>query len=374
MHFVTMALYNLLRRPLRTALTGLGVALAVGCSLTMLNMSRGLERGWIQALMDRGTHILGVRRHTAEILTGALDARLGERIAAEEGVRSVCGELVDMTPLEDGHTMLVCGWPEGGFLWSSLRFEAGGRPPAGSGDSAVLGQAAADALNLGVGGSFRMHDREFRVAGVARQGGSSMGSGIIMIPLRTMQELMGLQDRVTAFNIQVAHPDDTRQLGEIRERLSRKYDNVAFWETKEVAEKNDILRLLRALARGIATVAIAMGALVVLNTLLMSVTERTREIGILAALGWTSARILGMIWLEGLLLSTAGSVAGIGIGAAAMRGVAGAPRLQGFFDASLPPGLLAAAVAAGLAVGSVASLYPAWRAVRLNTMDAIRHE
>jgi putative ABC transport system permease protein len=201
-----------------------------------------------------------------------------------------------------------------------------------------------------------------------------MGNNMVLLPLPTMQEMMGLPGRVTAFNIAVDRPDDPQGIESVLNRLGGAFPELRFWETKDAADNSEILRSMRATAWSVSVIAIVMGTVIVTNTLLMSVNERTREIGVLSAVGWSAGRIQGMIVLEGMLLTLAGSLAGAALGLAGVGVLTSHPRVRGFVDTDMSGALIAEVAGAAILLGLLASAYPAWRAVRINVMDAIHHE
>ncbi|MBM3861962.1 MAG: ABC transporter permease, partial [Verrucomicrobia bacterium] len=89
MRFWTLAIHNLRRRPLRSLLTVLGIAMAVACLVVLVGLSRGLEQAWLTNLHARGTHLLAIQKGTVDLLAASLDAGLGERIGRVEGVQAV---------------------------------------------------------------------------------------------------------------------------------------------------------------------------------------------------------------------------------------------------------------------------------------------
>jgi putative ABC transport system permease protein len=121
-------------------------------------------------------------------------------------------------------------------------------------------------------------------------------------------------------------------------------------------------------------VALLMGAFFILNTLLMAVGERTREVGVLVAVGWSDARILALVLIEGLLLALAGGLAGAALGLAGLEWLSRLPHLRGFVDPEISPRLLGEVLGAALLLGLAGGFYPAWRALRLAVVDALRHE
>jgi putative ABC transport system permease protein len=106
----------------------------------------------------------------------------------------------------------------------------------------------------------------------------------------------------------------------------------------------------------------------------MSVSERTREIGLLCAIGWRPSRIVAMVMLDGLVVSAGGAAAGVGMGLACLRWISRHPRLGGLFQPEVTAGLVLEGAAMAMLVGLLAGLYPAWRATRLNPMDLLRSE
>ncbi|HEY5814091.1 MAG TPA: ABC transporter permease, partial [Terrimicrobiaceae bacterium] len=111
--------------------------------------------------------------------------------------------------------------------------------------------------------------------------------------------------------------------------------------------------------------AVIVGVLGVMNTMLMTVFERTQEICILLAIGWKRARIVGMILWESVLLGFLGGVVGVILGVACVKVLQRTPAIRGLLEPDLSAGLLLLAVALSVLVGVISGLYPAWRSSRL---------
>jgi putative ABC transport system permease protein len=124
----------------------------------------------------------------------------------------------------------------------------------------------------------------------------------------------------------------------------------------------------------VSILALFVGGLGMLNTMLMSVLERTREIGVLRALGWRRRRVLAMILRESLLLGTVGGICGIILGLALGRLIGLAEGMWGSLELSYTPGIFAQAVLVALIAGVAGGLYPAWRATRMRPVEALRYE
>ena len=309
MHFHAIPLRNIFRRPVRSVLTTLGVAAAIGSLLILLGISAGVQKGWDSIFRARGTHLIALRKGTVNVLAGGVPMSQQAEIAAMAGVRCVFSELLDMELMEGGQMVGVAGWEENSPMWRSVKIVEGRGPAAGETNVAVLGQAAADVLKKHVGDSLRLRARDFQVIGIYQQGGQ-LGNFMIVLPLAAQQERMSVSGVVTGFNLQIDRRDDAAWVKDLKLRLESRFPGLSFYETRDAVESNDMVRLLRAIGWGISVVAIVMASVIIANTLLMSVNERTREIGILTAVGWNRRRVLRMVVTEGVLLTTAGSLLG----------------------------------------------------------------
>jgi putative ABC transport system permease protein len=131
-------------------------------------------------------------------------------------------------------------------------------------------------------------------------------------------------------------------------------------------------RFVRAMSWGTSLLALLVGVLGVMNTMLMSVSERTQEICTLLALGWRRWRIVRMVLWESALLGLLGGAAGVCIGIVLVKALALMPALSGFVEADLAPDLLLEAAALATLVGVISGLYPAWRGSRLTPAHALQ--
>lgn len=372
----TLPVADMLRRPLRTLLTAVGIAAAVSSYLTLVSLSRGLELGWIASLEGRGVHVLALSRDTVEVMASSLDAALGREIEAVPGVVQAAGEMANLVRFEVPGTetlhVTVRGWPADSFKWRSLALAEGRPPAAGEASGIVLGATLARLLRIGIGNRFVFRGATFVVTGVAAAGGVWNDRAVFM-PLAAMQALFDRPGQVTEFSLQVERPGDAAFVAELTQDLERRFPRLAFLRAGEVAGQNDVVRTFRAFSGAVSWVAMAMALVIVLNTLLMSVTERTQEIGVLAAVGWQPSRVLATVMLQGLLLSAIGAAAGVALGAFSLRVVLRHPTLGGLVEPGLHAGVVVETLAAALLVGAAGGLYPAWRAARARPLASLRH-
>jgi putative ABC transport system permease protein len=142
---------------------------------------------------------------------------------------------------------------------------------------------------------------------------------------------------------------------------------------KEYADTASELKLARSAAWLTSTVALIVGAIGTLNTMVMSVFERVQEIGVLRAIGWKKSRVMRWILLESLLLALVGAILGTLIGAASTRFLSTLPIATRLISGEIEPTIVAQGFAIALFVGLLGGAYPAYRAARFLPTEALRH-
>jgi putative ABC transport system permease protein len=372
MLFLTLPFRNLGRRLVRSGLTALGVTVAVATLIALVGVARGVERTWSQSMAERGIHMICLRKGAVDVMTSTIDQKLVEEIARVPGVKAAAPELADLVKLEPG-VILVGGWPATSFLWETLRLRQGRLPGPDDPQGAVMGQKLAERLELHQGDFFDFLGSKLEILGISQQA-SVLNESILVVPLPLMQKKMGKEGKVTGINLRLSHPENSGEVAKLQARLHELYPDLTFMETKEAVDNNQMIRLLHKMNWSISIIALLMGFFFILNTMLMSVTERTREVGILCALGWSKIRILAMVMLEGLLLSALGSAIGLGVGLAGLNWLSSLKQLQGLIDPVVSPRFLLEVFLAATILGVAGSFYPAWRTTRLRAVEALKYE
>ena len=370
MTWLDLLLRNLWRRPGRSVFTLIGVALAVGSFLTLAGLSRGMSASAQDSLNERGVDLVVMRRGMVEFFASVLPEDLEADIRRVTGVAEVSAELATLTPMgEDAHA-IVAGWRSDSFEWRAVQLVRGRMPEAGE-NGVVLGEALAEALHAEPGSEVAFSFTPFRVTGVA--GFTSMlNRGMAVLRLEDLQTLLARPNQVTLFNVRLAPPADAAALASARAAIVALHPGVAVTTTDDVLRSNKAMQGLAATSSAISLVALAIAALSVLNTLAMAVEERTRDIGILAAIGWSRARILALILSEGLLLAGLGGLLGGGLGWLGNHVLNLLVVPGGGMSARATITLTLLTLSASLALGACGSLWPAWRAARLDPATALR--
>lgn len=374
MRFSTLILRNLFRRRTRTILTAAGLAVAIAAVLALVGVSWNFERAFMALYVGKGIDLVVVRAGITNQLSSTLDQKLGDRIREIEGVARVAPSLMDVVGFEQANiaSALINGWESGSLLFSGSHILEGRTFQPGEKNVALLGRVLA--LNLGkkVGDSLDVAGETYQVIGVY-EGESLFETGALIVPLASLQHMMGREGQVTGFVIQARSPapDDVAAL---RKRIESAISGVAATSARDQVEHDVQLRLVRLMANVTTALAVLLGSVGMLNTMMMTVFERTQEIGVLRALGWKRRRVLALILGEAVCLGLLGAVMGMVFAMIGMRCLMLEPTARGFIDPSIPTPVLAFGLVLGLVLSVLGGIYPAVRAAALDPSEALRHE
>jgi len=362
---------NLLRRPGRALFTLLGVALAVASYVALTGLASGMIESAGASHEERGVDLVVTHRGMVELYSGSLPEALAREIRAQPGVADVAAELDTALEFSDGQA-IVTGWPVDQFAFREMRLREG-RPPRPGENGVVLGEALAEAAGVGVGGEIELNFAPFRVVGISAYDNGYLRNMAIM-PLQDLQALLARPGTVTLFQIRLRDPGDPEMREAARAAITALRPNLNVSTTVEAMRSSRLVQMIDSSSLAISLVALAIGCLSVLNTMAMGVEERTREIGILAAVGWTRGRILGLILSEGFLIAGLGGLAGIGLGWVGHDLLVDTVSRGAELETKTMAGQALRAEAIALLVGLIGAFMPAWRASRLAPAAALRRQ
>ncbi|MCJ7825717.1 MAG: ABC transporter permease, partial [Anaerolineales bacterium] len=310
-----------------------------------------------------------------DISLSSVEETVGPKLRAMPEVSAVSGMMQGFVPAEEFPYFFIFGYPEDSFVLERFQIiEGEGFKTKGhlrtQGNPILLGLAAAEALGKSLGDTIRLSDTVYRIIGIFQTGDAFEDSGAVL-PLDEAQQLLGRPRQVSLFYIQLKDP-------QLEERFSRRVEKVMpdldLSGTANFADKQIMGDALKGTVWGIAGLAIVIGGVGMMNAQLMAVYERTREIGVLKALGWSNSRVLWMILGESLIVCLTGGLLGLGLGYLAVIAFSDLAQLFGASTATISSGLIIQAFVVVFALGLVAGLYPARRASLLEPVEAIRYE
>jgi putative ABC transport system permease protein len=371
--FTGFAWKNLRRRRLRTLLTLCGITMGIGAFVALVGFSRSFEHEWLRLYQSSGTDIAVVE---TSFFNSSLDESLGAKIKALPEVAEVAPLIFNLMDITTDVNALVYGWPADSYEFESLKFTSG-RPFQGNQPEIVLGDMLAENMNKKPGDTVAILGETFTVTGIFH-GGTALEAGAVIMPLAQMQLIASREGKVTAFHVRLRPTPAGESYDEYIKRAQKEIDalepGVRAEAAAERAGNNQIVDLAHSVAWGTSSIALLIGIVGIANTMAMSVFERTREIGILRALGWKGRHVILLILTEAAGLGFAGGLLGIVVGWGALRILSIMPQTASVVSTSVSPVHLFESLLIAIGSGLVAGAYPAWRGARLSPVEALRYE
>jgi len=364
---------NLQRRPLRTLLTLGGIGMAVGAFVGLVGFSRSFEQQWMDIYSSSGTDFAVIR---GTFLNTSLDESATGKIKALPVVADAAPVIFNEMELTPDVNALVYGWPADAFQLNALRLESGRRYRDGQAE-VLLGDFLAQDLQKKVGDRLEIQGSVFTVTGICHAASGFEDDAVIM-PLDQLQQLSSVQGKVATIDVRLRPAPQGEAWDAYRKRAQAEIEaalpGLRAVPAAERASDNQFVKLAQASAWGVSSLALIIGILGIANTMMMSVFERTREIGTLRAIGWRRWKVLVLIQLESATLGIGGGIVGIALGWLLLRILAILPKTATFGSATLRWPLAAEAMAIAVVAGLIAGAVPAWRAGKLSPVDALRHD
>ncbi len=372
MHFSRLVTANLLGRPVRSLLTLSGVAVAVGAVVALVGVSDGFERSLRDAYESRGVDLLVLQAGKVQQTMSVLPESLGDELARMPEIDSYSPGLTDVVSLgsEDMLGVTIQAWPRDSPLLDQFKLIEGKTLVDSGPKSLLIGKALATALDKHAGDQLSVYEgADFTIAGVF-ESFNVFENGAIIMPLADLQELMFRQGEVTAFTV-IGKQHDRDFLVSLRDKIKALRPGLEVALTRDFAENAPELKIARSMAWLTSSIALVVGAVGILNTMLMAVFERTREIAMMRAVGWRRSRVMRLVMSEALLLALAGAVVGT-IGAMALtRLLAQSPSAGRLVSGDISGGVVLQGFVVALALGLLGGLYPAYRAAKLTPIDGL---
>ncbi len=390
MHFITLILKNLIRRPTQTVLTVLGLSVSVTCMVALLGISNRVEESVLSAFERRRIDLVVTQAGRSSGLNSDFREYLVEqarKIPGVEAVASAVVNLIDVTR-DSGYTdqVMIMGWGADNFSFEHLTFLAGRKFEPGEPKVVLLGHILANNLGKGVGDRVTFGrpdegnaDNVYEVIGVFRSN-VVFEDGAAIVPIDEGRRLTGMQ--VTGFSVRVrkSRPDSDAEVATVRQQIEALRDpqdpsvRLSAQSPAEYTASISHLKVVRATSWIVSVIASLVGVIGVLNTMAMSVLERTQEIGILRAVGWPGRRVIRMILGEAVVMALAAAAVGSVTARLATELLTRFPQVNGFIEADIAPFVFLQGFGLTLLIGLLGGLYPAIRASRLLPSEAIRHD
>ena len=393
-----LALRAIRRNLMRSFLTILGIVIGVAAVITMVTLGNGATKSVSDQISSMGSNMLmvvpgqrfGPGSEGAPSFKSADVEAIRNQITAAERVAPMVSKSVTAVNQANNWSTTVYGssndyFPAGNWQLAAGRTFSETEEKAGKA-VCVIGDTVREKLfgrQNPLGSEIRIKQFSCEVIGLLKsKGQSAMGSDqddTVIMPLRTVQRrLTGSQDinRITVSVRNGASIDGVKNqlfllFRERRNISDSEDDDFRVMDTRQIAETlTSTTKILTMLLGAVAAVSLLVGGIGIMNIMLVSVTERTREIGIRLAIGALEREVLLQFLIEAVVLSSIGGLIGIALATGASIVLAGLMNVPFLFD----PGINLLSFLFSAAIGVIFGYFPARRAAGLNPIDALRHE
>lgn len=396
---IVVALRSILANKMRTLLTMLGIIIGVAAIISMLSIGEGAKAQVVESITKFGTNLLRVRPGAARlghIRSGAVETLTNDDAEAIRtsipGINLLCASvsngtqvkfgIKNLTTMVTGTTpeyMAINNFPVGMGRFFDITDVKFGKKVAAIGTTVkndLFGEGPA------IGEEIKIEGQSFLVIGIMESKGSTSfydPDDQVFIPITTSQKRLFNQDYVNDIYIQVGLVDDIVAVKDGVEKLLRARHRIAGDAESDfsIRDFTEFLTTLKQtvktfsmLLSGIAAVSLLVGGIGVMNIMLVSVTERTREIGVRMAVGARRRDIMSQFLIEAVVMTVTGGLIGIGLGVVMSRTVA----YLGDWKAIITLGSILLGFLFSVIVGLIFGLYPARKAARMDPIEALRYE
>jgi putative ABC transport system permease protein len=374
---IELAIKNISRQKTRTILTTVGILIGIAAVVSLGSISEGMKSMMNEEMQFLGGTIMVSSKGSSSLMFGSGGSEISKYDLANfedfSGVKQVVPYVMRMGEIKigQGPTVVIIGIRPDDvdyFKSKGTNIDSGRSIESGDTYQALIGYKYAEDNDLGIGDSIEIKKSSFEVVGIIEKTDSNMDNYVIL-PLDTMMDVYNTENYQSAFII----PDDLSKIQDIADDLKDSFDDFDFTTSNDIVKQmSRIMDMISIFTIGISSIAAIVGGLGVMNTMIMSVLERKREIGIMKAVGATKKYILTQILLESVIISFVGGFLGLlvgGVGSYSLRFVA-----SGLANARVTINLAVGSLSFAVFLGLVGGFYPAWSASKLDPIEAIRFE
>jgi putative ABC transport system permease protein len=373
---IDLAFKNILRTKTRTGLTVFGVLIGITAIVALGSISEGINTMINEELEFLGGTIMVTSEEGGGFMMGFGGSEITpeqiDELESFSGVKEVVPltfAIGEMAAMQGPEYMIIGVDPakQEFYVGKGIELDSGRELESDNEFSVMLGYKYAEDHDLEVGDTLEFEEEDFEVIGIFEE--NKDVDEIIVMPLGTMMEVYDLDSYGAAYVV----PDNVGKIESLAEEIEEDFDDLSAQTQAEIAKQAaQIVDTIRVFTLGMAGISAVVGGLGVMNTMIMSIMERRREIGIMKSIGATNRFILTQILLESIMITLIGGILGVligSLGSYSLRFVAG-----GLAQARVTFDLVFWSLIFTTFLGLFGGFYPAWKAAKLDPIEAIRYE
>jgi putative ABC transport system permease protein len=360
---------NLLHRPGRVILTAGGTALGIATIVALLAVSAGATQT-AGKFVNLGRSEMGLfQNDAADPTTSVLPESLIGTLRRQSWVSNAMGLQLLVADVPGAPAAIVFGAEPTSFETQRLVFTQGHM--VSSGNQVVLGDQLAPLVHKTVGDTIVIAHRPMRVVGIYHIGVSEQDSGAF-IPLRTAQAITGHAQEVTTIVVKLA---PGVRASTAQRLLARRFPGLlVITDPDEALRAGANGQLITKMTLVIVVLALLIGGISVMNTMLLSVVERRNEFALLSAVGFNGLQVARFVLTEGVISSVIGAAVGLVVGTLGAGLLVRALGADAFVSPDITAWVLGRALLIGILIGVVGGLYPAWRAAHVSPLRVLAQQ
>lgn len=368
MSFIKLVAKNPFRNKARLALAVIGIAIGIATIVALGMVTEGLKLSLEEQLKAGGADFVVMKNTSSDSASYTIKDNRVDEISKMNGVKQAAG-IYTSSRVVDGNQLGLAGMNSKDLNMMGAKMTQG-TSYSDDKNEIILGKLAADKMKKKVGDTVTLNGTDYIVTGVFETGNKELDATGVM-SLKKLQAMDENDGKVHFIYVKIANGADLKTVSSAVEK-AYPGELTTISSVEDYQRTNGGLEMVETASLAISLLAIVIGGIGIINTMIMSVFERTREIGVLKAVGWKSRRILGMILGESVVLTLLAGVIGIILG---VIGIEAIINLTGTaMVLSFTPALALKALAIAVIVGIIGGIYPAIRASRLPPTEALRYE
>jgi len=401
LRYIKFAFNNFRTRKLRAFLTILGILIGIAAVVSLISLGQGLQESMQEQFELMGIDKIIITPKGGYFGMGVEGTELSKQdmktIEKVKGVDKTTGIILKIARVKFGHE-LKYAWvagvpldPDSVALWESvqsMKIKDGRDLKQGDRQKAVIGYRIAQEKffekQVKIRDKIEIEGKAFKIVGTLEQIGNTQDDSSILISIKVARELFNEPEKLDLIILNVQPGFDVGDVAEKIKKELRKAEDLE--EGEDIVEVqtsgdlrgtfNTVFVIVQIVVIGIAAIALLVGGIGIANTMYTSVLERTREIGIMKAVGARNSDIMFIFLIESGLLGLVGGIIGVAVGLGISKSVQVLAAATGttMIKASFNPFLILGALAFSFIIGSISGLMPARRAAMLKPVDALRYE